>query len=192
MVNFSDISTTIDIYDTETDSWSVKQMSASKKNIGVAALNDRIYLAGGQLGSMYLDEVEIIDLETDERTIEQLSIPRMYVTAVATSDQLFFATGINGSENYNVIDILSVDNISTTNTVTSPTITVFPNPATHFVRVHPYQARNHYQLYNSKGQLVKTVKGEVSIDISDLPIGVYYLKFVNQSNSLQKIVKQGF
>lgn len=61
---------------------------------------------------------------------------------------------------------------------TAETISVFPNPAQHFVRVEGITARE-IQCYNGLGQLVKTVQNSNEISVEDLSEGVYLLRITD-------------
>lgn len=60
----------------------------------------------------------------------------------------------------------------------APSIMVYPNPATDFVHVQGVEAAE-IQVFNTLGQLVKTVKGSNEITVSDLPAGTYLLRITD-------------
>ena len=68
---------------------------------------------------------------------------------------------------------------------------VFPNPAENIIIIKTKSISNNFlYIYNSSGILVsekQLLKDENEIDLSDLPTGLYLLRF---NNSFQKIIKQ--
>ncbi len=62
-------------------------------------------------------------------------------------------------------------------------ISIYPNPASNFIRVSQLSKPEKYQVYNTIGQ--KIIKGIISenekIDIQNLANGIYFLKFENGS-----------
>lgn len=60
----------------------------------------------------------------------------------------------------------------------SGTLTVFPNPAENFVKIDGIETVE-AQVYNTLGQLVKTVRGTNEIDLSGLAGGVYLLRIMD-------------
>ena len=59
-------------------------------------------------------------------------------------------------------------------------IEIFPNPATHYLRIENPQSRDvSFEIFNSKGQKVKTIRKKEnsdSIDISELDVGLYFIR----------------
>jgi hypothetical protein len=67
-------------------------------------------------------------------------------------------------------------------------IDIFPNPTTDIINItglsHPAEVR----LFSIQGQLLKTVhQVESTIDVSDLPTGVY---FVNLTTGMESVVRK--
>lgn len=60
----------------------------------------------------------------------------------------------------------------------APTVLAYPNPATDFVHIQGVEATE-IQVFNTLGQLVKTVKGSNEIGVSDLPAGNYLLRIAS-------------
>ena len=56
--------------------------------------------------------------------------------------------------------------------------TLCPNPASGVVRIEGVEA-DEVWFYNAFGQMVKTIQGTNEINVSDLPQGVYLLRFMD-------------
>ena len=72
--------------------------------------------------------------------------------------------------------------------------TLYPNPATGFVTITGTNLKQ-AQIINTLGQCVATVKGEgeqLSVDISDLPAGVYFVNITDGEGRkcVKKVVKE--
>lgn len=94
----------IDIYDTETNSWSIDSLSVPRCFIGGVAAGDKIYFAGGATGEQEVTGViDIYDINTGEWTVDSLSEPRAFIAAIAYGDKIYFA---GGSKPYNVTSTL--------------------------------------------------------------------------------------
>lgn len=69
-------------------------------------------------------------------------------------------------------------------------ITVYPNPTSGKIKVESDNV-NRIDVYNVNGQLVKTIVRDSSIDISNLPSGVYTLKVeTNHSTYVSRVIKK--
>ena len=71
-------------------------------------------------------------------------------------------------------------------------LTVYPNPAYNLVRINGVEAAE-VQVYNTLGQLVKTVRGTNEIDLSGLVEGVYLLRIrdaVGKNHVARVMVKE--
>jgi len=106
----------IDIYDVETDAWSIDSLSQARCYVGGAVVRDRILLAGGSLGLEQSNRVDIFNLKTKKWSMDSLSVGRSFLNNnVATvCDKVHFVGGdcYNVSAflvgfvcNYNQIDI---------------------------------------------------------------------------------------
>jgi len=62
----------------------------------------------------------------------------------------------------------------------APEIRVYPNPAMDVVHIQGVEATE-VQVFNSLGQLVKTVRGTNEVNVSDLPDGLYLLQIDNSA-----------
>ncbi|OHX63835.1 InlB B-repeat-containing protein [Flammeovirga pacifica] len=75
------------------------------------------------------------------------------------------------------------------NGLSSSALLVYPNPATDIINVKNLDASQEIMIFNSVGQVVKMIKNieSNSIQVSDLPKGVYYLR--NGIKSIKLIIK---
>ena len=81
----------IDIYDTETDAWSIDSLTVPRGFIGSVAVENKVYFAGGATGTHTVtDVIDIYDIETEEWTVEQLTEGRAFIAAVAYNDKIYF------------------------------------------------------------------------------------------------------
>ncbi len=104
---------TVDIYDTITQIWTVKQLSLPRLQAAVVSHGTKVLFAGGtnyQTGATY-DIVEIYDFETEEWSFASLSIPRV-VWWAKVGDLAIFAGGYSAQQSSKRVDIYNF----TTNT----------------------------------------------------------------------------
>ncbi len=102
----------IDIYDTETETWSVDSLSIGRCFIGAVAAGGKVYFAGGATGEQEVTNViDIYDTATGNWTVKYLSEAKGLIAAVAYGDKIYFA---GGSKPYSVTTtLIEVYNITT-------------------------------------------------------------------------------
>ncbi|MBN2172951.1 MAG: T9SS type A sorting domain-containing protein [Bacteroidales bacterium] len=84
----------IDIYDLETDSWSVDSLSVPRCFVGGVAAGSKIYIAGGATGTQQVTNViDIFDIETGVWTVDSLSVARAVIAATVCNGKIYFAGG---------------------------------------------------------------------------------------------------
>ena len=73
----------------------------------------------------------------------------------------------------------------------APAVTVYPNPASETVRIEGLEPAE-VQVYNTLGQMVKTVKDSHEINMAGLPQGVYLLRIADAEGNIytNKITKR--
>ncbi|MBK7174797.1 MAG: T9SS type A sorting domain-containing protein [Bacteroidales bacterium] len=137
------------------------------------------------------------------RDLDQLL--QQYPTAIIQAmDNDFIVTGNSVSyDPYSVFLAKTADSAVLLNSIkafVSNTYSVYPNPATQFLRID--RSKNEIsnikavKIINLHGQVVKSVSPQEiqsgRIDISDLSPGVYFIAFytVDGSNSISKIIKE--
>ena len=86
---------TVDIYDTATDTWSVAELSDARAGMAHAVLGNKAYFAGGDKGNgVVSDVVDIYDASTDTWTTDNLSIGRTFYGGGGTfKGKVYFAGG---------------------------------------------------------------------------------------------------
>jgi Secretion system C-terminal sorting domain len=69
---------------------------------------------------------------------------------------------------------------------------IFPNPADNIIYIESNEIINSIMVFNSMGMLIKTVDTELkSIDVSELPSGIYYFNFAtNRKSFVTKVFKR--
>ena len=99
------------------------------------------------------------------------------VTVESSAGQKQFSVAING-------DLLTIAELS-------DVIKLYPNPTNGVVRIEGVVA-DEVQVYNSLGQLVKTVLGANEVDLSGLAEGIYLLRIMDAEGKVytNKITKQ--
>lgn len=68
----------------------------------------------------------------------------------------------------------------------APAVLAYPNPATDFVHIQGVEAKE-IQVFNTLGQLVKTVKGSNEVNVRDLVDGTYLLRIIGNKEGFIKI-----
>ena len=68
----------------------------------------------------------------------------------------------------------------------APAVLAYPNPATDIVNIQGVEA-SEIQVFNTLGQLVKTVKGSNEVNVRDLVDGTYLLRIIGNKEGFIKI-----
>jgi secreted PhoX family phosphatase len=108
--------------------------------------------------------------------------PESGVAQDFTYPVMYLVTSESGAEKEFLATVTVIDNINEHQTGNSY-FTIYPNPASRNLYFN-----NEYSvaIYNAKGTLVKTKENAKSINISELPAGVYYIK--NNEGVVKKLV----
>ncbi len=113
--------------------------------------------------------------------------PGFYTIVVVDANGCLDATSliINNSSNP-CVGIHEIENISHIN--------IYPNPVSNLIY---FSLKNHMtnstvQFFNSLGQIVLSVTATNEVDVSKLPIGLYYVKIITETNEsyFSKIIKE--
>ena len=96
-------STRVDIYDMNTNSWSIAELSKARYSMAVAVLGTKIFFAGGAEGNWWdgiatYSIVDIYDASTNSWSVANLSEARGWIAAASVGNKVFFAGGFN--QNY--------------------------------------------------------------------------------------------
>ena len=138
------------------------------------------YLTGGQ------DNTAVYELDIQTQTYSILAQIENFIGTYDidfANNSLFVTTREGASDKVIRIDLnpLSVNDFQQINT------SIFPNPANDFINIKGLEPYENITIINSNGQLVKTTKIENDkIDISDLKIGVYFIKSRNLNSKFIK------
>ncbi len=92
---------------------------------------------------------------------------------------------------------ITVDVCTGTNSLASDIVTsIYPNPAHSMVKISfnsDSEKVNFVELYNSAGQLtfeknitMKEIGNSFELNISEMPSGIYFIKFITDSGSFKK------
>ena len=82
----------------------------------------------------------------------------------------------------------------TTELIDNEAFTIYPNPTSDILTVQFKKPNTNFNItiYNANGQVLKSIKNNASIDISDLTKGFYYLKALNTPEGINEGVSLGF
>tara|TARA_R110002051_G_scaffold319681_1_gene404000 strand:+ start:81 stop:731 length:651 start_codon:yes stop_codon:yes gene_type:complete len=101
------------------------------------------------------------------------------------NNRIFNSTIDLGAHEY--VSTLSVAAVS----LSKNSIKLYPNPAIDVVNIKTNQTIENVSVFNVNGQKVLEIANQSQINISNLPIGMYFLNInTNQSNQTIKILKQ--
>ncbi len=68
-------------------------------------------------------------------------------------------------------------------------VLIYPNPANNFIEIQIEKPVEHIILTNQIGQTIQTIKdqlGRIKINTKNLPSGIYFIKFSNETNGITK------
>ncbi|HJS55521.1 MAG TPA: kelch repeat-containing protein [Chitinophagaceae bacterium] len=110
----TDPSTRVDIYDINTNSWSVAELSAARQDFSVVTSGNKIFFAGGWEGNWWeyplmFTNVDIYDAATDLWSVKHLSEARAWVGAASAGNKVFFAGGTNNYQASSKVDIYDTE-----------------------------------------------------------------------------------
>ncbi len=88
------VSSVVDIYDIQTNNWTIAQLSTPRAGIRSVSVGNKIFFAGGENGiSTAYDNVDIYDVSTNTWTLVHLSTPRAYLATAVLGNKVFFGGG---------------------------------------------------------------------------------------------------
>ena len=124
-----------------------------------------------------------------ERTYHMSENDRVYFE---DNDKLVVEIAVDAkSERYNLADIRKItchetEEVSETS---STPLWLSPNPVHDVVILHNLQESQSVSIYALDGRMVKSVKaiGDQPIDVSDLPIGIYFVRTESQTLKMIKL-----
>ena len=156
----------VDIYNTTTDSWTVKILSSRREQYALAAAGTKIGIAGGEIPPNPTDQVDIYDVSSEVWTVSHLSSPRQGIAGVGYGNSLYFGGGelsFGGSMIVNTVDVY--------NTLTDTwSLLTMPH-----VRMYAAAAATNNKIVFAGGDGVKNqnVNRTATADIYDVPTGTW-------------------
>jgi N-acetylneuraminic acid mutarotase len=112
-------STTIDIYNNETNTWTTSKLSEGRFELSATAIDNKIYFAGG-LNNIFTasSKIDIYDAATGNWSYSNMNEPRAGHLGVFVGDKILWAGGASTSygSGYNL-----ADNVEIRNTLTGAT-----------------------------------------------------------------------
>jgi len=103
--DYSTVYSTVNIYDTRTNSWSVTNLSQARGGLAAAAAGTKVLFGGGALeDGSYTNRVDIYDTISGGWSIGSLSVARSAMAAAGAGTKIVFGGGYRGAVS-NVVDI---------------------------------------------------------------------------------------
>ena len=87
--------------------WSQINLPSAKIQMGIAAYNEEVYMAGGNNGFYYTPRIDIYNLDKNEWTTASLSMARSFPVGLTLNNEILFAGGYNTASS-DVVDIYNV------------------------------------------------------------------------------------
>ena len=85
-------------------------MQSKRCRLGVAALNGKLYAAGGYDGSVFLKTVECYDpVKNEWKSVKSMNVKRSRVALVATYGKLYAIGGYDGASNLSSVEVYVPD-----------------------------------------------------------------------------------
>ena len=92
-----EVSSRVDIYDLETQTWSIAELSQARAGIAVSIIVDKVFFAGGYTNlngpGLPSSRVDIFNISTQSWSTAELSEARAYITSVSAENKLYFGGG---------------------------------------------------------------------------------------------------
>eukprot|EP01118_Nematostelium_gracile_P008863 TRINITY_DN2959_c0_g1_i4.p1 TRINITY_DN2959_c0_g1~~TRINITY_DN2959_c0_g1_i4.p1 ORF type:complete len:728 (-),score=108.04 TRINITY_DN2959_c0_g1_i4:19-2202(-) len=105
-------SNSLDIYDTNTNTWNRSTISIGRHAMGCTSLQNLAFFAGGQANQTFFSNVDIFNSTTGHIQNRSLTIARGRLAATSTSRYAFFAGGTDGIQEFDVVDIYNIESNS--------------------------------------------------------------------------------
>jgi hypothetical protein len=88
----------------------------------------------------------------------------------------------------------STSNLATTSFDETTTITIYPNPITHFLDIHSEKPMNGIKIFDASGQLIYDLKEKsetIKMDWSQYSKGIYFISIYDDNGAItKKVIKQ--
>jgi hypothetical protein len=114
-VGYSKESSSVDIYDLETQSWSTANLKTARTASAVAVNGNKIFFAGGgYIDDSYFSTIDIYDASSNTWTATDLSIAKIAVAAASVGNKVMFAGGNESDLDDDIVDNrVEIYNLST-------------------------------------------------------------------------------
>jgi hypothetical protein len=111
------------------------------------------------------------------KTPEEIKQDLISISDRFSNPDNYYGYGIPDFSQYNMNSISTLEN---------QMLTIYPNPANHFINIENLSTKR-YKIYNIQGQILLNGQTDGKIDISPLKSGVYFFK---STNDIQKFIVQ--
>ncbi|MBQ3843408.1 MAG: T9SS type A sorting domain-containing protein [Bacteroidales bacterium] len=142
--------------------WSEPQLKPGEELIGY-----QVYKGEALISQSLITETEYTDTSSG-------SEPSQYHIIAVYSDN-------DVSKSYNIVYCKKYDNVN--ETLYNTNITVSPNPSTNIVNINGITVAE-LQVYNARGQLIKTLHNTNAIPVTDFPRGIYLLRITDNQGQI--------
>ncbi|MEO8871344.1 MAG: kelch repeat-containing protein, partial [Candidatus Kapaibacterium sp.] len=192
----------VQVYDTASNTWTTPTVTGTftpRGALGSGALNGKIFTVGGSNGGAPLNVFEMFDPATyawSSPTTRGTFSARYSFGSCVSNDKIYAIGGSDGNVELSTNEAFSMDGNAVGVMGAMSPITFAPNPTKGLLRLHnlPLDAKS-ISIRNMLGVELLAQNPdpncELSIDLSGLPFGVYYL-CVSSTNKIttHKIVRE--
>jgi hypothetical protein len=105
--------TNIDVYNMETNQWSLMHLSVPRAYVAAGAVGNKVFFAGGQNRDSFYDIVDIYDLATGTWSLAYLNEARAGISAVTVRDVIYFAGGWKNGNGSHIVSTIDMYNART-------------------------------------------------------------------------------
>ncbi len=112
----ADLPTTVDIYNTQTASWSTSALSEGRFGLSAAAAAGKVYFAGGVSANNYsTNKIDIYDESNGTWSASTLARARDNMACVSADNKMFWAGGwiTRNSYNYSIVNDVEIRDVNT-------------------------------------------------------------------------------
>ncbi|SDG56196.1 GEVED domain-containing protein [Epilithonimonas hungarica] len=177
-------------------SWKVSTFTAfiDWNQNGTLDNENEIYRIGFVKGSTGMDtQVAELDIKVPDNAMVGNTRMRLLKVNSPSTFAMFWPTGACGNYNYGQIEdyTLNVKEALATSETSLNKVQFYPNPVKDVLTVSSSKKVNSVSVYNTAGQLIKTVQNTNTIDMSKLSAGVYVVKTdVEGKTETSKVIKK--
>ena len=179
----------VEIFNSDSNSWSYGVPMPIPIAEGSACfLNGKIYVTGGINNTNVWSTLEIFDTSTNAWTLgPSMSTSRVDLVSIAYNDKIYAIDGLGGSDAVGANEVFTPSTSSVAPvTVQQEELVVNPNPASSEIQILPGPSGDVHLLDVLGREALKAKdNGEgITLDISTLPPGTYFLSIGNRSKKI--------